>query len=91
MQANRSMRAQKLQPRAVLYWCPPEAKREALIYARISGLKKIILSRFLVLPAGPSSPYSGERASRTAGSVTSFFHCNNHVTSNFHAARGIKA
>ena len=36
-------------------------------------LKKFILSRFLVLPAGPSSPYSGERASRTTGSVTSFF------------------
>ena len=44
-----------------------------------------------MLPAGPPSPYSGERASRTTGSVTSFFHCNNHVTSNFHTARGIKA
>ena len=67
-----------------------EAKREALIYARISGLKKYFVSS-LMLPAGPSSPYSGERASRTTGSVTSFFHCNNHVTSNFHTARGIKA
>ena len=50
--------------------------------------KRSIFVSSLVLPAGPSSPYSGERASRTTGSVTSFFHCNNHVTSNFHIGTG---
>ena len=46
-----------------------------LIYARISGFEKKIDFCLVSCAASraPSSPYSGERASLTTGSVTSFF------------------